>query len=87
MKVKKRDLLAVAAVVAVVIVLIISSTHKKPKPVPFDEKHRPFYESVKSGRDRIEIERECITCHNPQAIPLSKKHPPKEQCLVCHKTK
>ncbi len=85
MKVTKRDLLVFSAVVAIVIVLAISSAHKKPKPVPFDDKHRSFYEVTERGRDRVETERKCVTCHNPRIIPLSKKHPPKEQCLVCHK--
>ncbi len=40
---------------------------------------------MKKGQDRIGVERGCITCHNSQAIPLPKKHPPKEQCLICHK--
>ncbi len=85
MKVTKRDLLTIAAVVLVLVVLIMSTTRDKAKRVPGDGKHRAFYEAMKKGQDRIEVERGCITCHNSQAIPLPKKHPPKEQCLICHK--
>ena len=85
MRVTKRDLLTIAAIAVVLFVLIMSTAHEKGKPVPVDEKHRAFYEAMKKGQDRIEAERDCITCHNSQAIPLPKKHPPKEQCLICHK--
>lgn len=85
MKVAKRHLLAMVAVAVVVIVLILSITSEKGRPVPFDDKHQAFYEAMKEGKDRIKAEKGCITCHNPQAIPLPKKHPPKEQCLICHK--
>ena len=85
MKVTKRDLLAIAAVAVVIVVLIMITGQEKTKRVPADDKHRAFYEAVKKGGDRIEVERGCITCHNSQAIPLPTKHPPKEQCLICHK--
>ncbi|HUL29690.1 MAG TPA: cytochrome C, partial [Thermodesulfobacteriota bacterium] len=57
------------------------------KRVPADEKHRAFYEAMEKGHNRIEVEKECVTCHSTQAIPLPEKHPPKEQCLICHKLK
>ena len=85
MKVTKRDFLTIAAFAVMLIVLIMSSIHEKAKRVPVDEKHRDFYEAMQKGWDRIETERGCISCHNPHAIPLPKKHPPKEQCLICHK--
>ena len=85
MKVTKRDLLTIAAVVLVLVVLIISTAREKAKRVPADEKHRAFYEAMEKGGDRMEVEKGCITCHTSQAIPLPKKHPPKEQCLICHK--
>jgi hypothetical protein len=29
----------------------------------------------------------CLGCHGPgKQAPLKPSHPPKEQCLVCHKT-
>ena len=85
MKVTKRDFLTIAAFAVVLIVLIVSTIHEKAKRVPVDEKHRAFYGAIQKGRNRIEAERGCITCHNPHTIPLPKKHPPKEQCLICHK--
>ena len=85
MKVTKRDLLALAAVVVVIVVLIMITGHEKAKRAPADEKHRAYYEAMKKGGNRIEVERGCITCHNSQANPLPTKHPPKEQCLICHK--
>jgi len=84
MKVTRGELLTIAAVVLVLVVLIMSTARDKTKRVPADDKHRGFYEAMKKGGDRIEVERGCITCHNSQAIPLPTKHPPKEQCLICH---
>lgn len=85
MKVTKRSLLTIAVIVVVIVVLIMSTAREKTKPVPFDSKHQVFYEAMKRSKDRIEVEKGCITCHNPQAITLPKKHPPKEQCLICHR--
>ncbi len=84
MKITRRDVLALASLVLVVAVLIISTGHEKIKPVPADDKHHPFYEAMEKGADRVETERGCTTCHNPRTNPLPKKHPPKEQCLICH---
>lgn len=86
MRLKKRDLFAVVGAALVATVLIIASTgSEKAKGVPPDDKHRAFYEAMKKGGDRVETERQCLGCHNPQAIPLPRNHPPKEQCLLCHK--
>ncbi len=85
MKVMKRDLLAVAAAAVVIVALIMVATREKAEPVPADDKHRAFYEATEKGGGRVEVERACIKCHNSQTIPLPKKHPPKEQCLICHK--
>ena len=81
----KRHFLVIVAIAVVLVVLILSTTREKAKGVPFDDKHRVFYEVMKKGQDRIEVEKGCISCHNSQAVPLPKKHPPKEQCLICHK--
>ncbi len=86
MRVTKRDFFAITAAVLLAAVLIVASTGgKKAEMVPADDTHRPFSEAMKKGSDRIETEKGCTTCHNPQAHPLPKKHPPKEQCLICHK--
>ena len=85
MKVTRRDLLTIAAIAVVIVVLIMNTAHEKAKQIPTDDKHRPFCEAMEKGHDRIETEKGCIVCHNPQAVPLPRKHPPKEQCLICHK--
>ena len=85
MKVRKRDWLTMVLVAAALTVFIVSTGREKSRPIPFDDKHRPFYESMQKQINRIEAERKCATCHSPQAIPLPEKHPPKEQCLICHK--
>ena len=85
MKVRKRDWLTIVIVATALIVLIMSTVREKAKRVPADDKHRAFYESMKKSDDRVQVEKSCSSCHNPQAIPLPEKHPPKEQCLICHK--
>jgi hypothetical protein len=85
MKMTKRDFLLAPVALLVLILFITSTRHEKEKPVPVDDKHRPFYEAMEKGANRIDVERGCITCHNPQANPLPKKHPPKKECLLCHK--
>lgn len=85
MKITKRDLLAIASFVFVLAVLIVGTGREKAKMVPPDDKHRPFYEAMEKGAGRVETERGCVACHNPRTDPLPKKHPPKEQCLICHK--
>jgi cbb3-type cytochrome oxidase cytochrome c subunit len=85
MKVTKRDFLLVAVVLVVLVVLITGTSHEKGKPAPIDDKHRPIYEAMEKGADRIAVERGCVICHNLQANPLPKKHPPKEECFICHK--
>jgi len=74
----------IVLVVAALTLLIMSTVRKKAKRVPANDKHRAFYEAMEKGNNRIGVEKGCITCHNPQAIPLPEKHPPKEQCLICH---
>ena len=85
MKARKRDLITIAVLGVALILLIISTGREKVKPVPLDDKHRPFYEAMEKGGDRIKEEKGCTSCHNPQTIPLTQRHPPKEQCLICHK--
>jgi hypothetical protein len=85
MKLTKRELLAVAAVGVALVVFILSTTGEKAKRVPLDSKHQASYEAIEKGQDRIETERGCTTCHTPGSVPLPKNHPPKEQCLICHK--
>ena len=75
MKIKKRDWLMIVIVVGALTLLIMSTVREKAKHVPADDKHCAFYEAMEKGNNRIEMEKGCITCHNPQAIPLPKKPP------------
>ncbi len=69
--------LIVAALVIVLGLFFLSSTGKKPPMIPTDAAHREL--------TALEA---CTACHAPgKAAPLRENHPPKEQCLVCHKAK
>ena len=59
----------------IIIVLLLAPKETTPK-VPFDENHKRFYKMKKR-----EAERFCENCHKT----FSKKHPPKQRCLLCHK--
>jgi hypothetical protein len=83
-KISGRDLLIIAAVAVLIGVLSLGTGKGKGKNVPFDDRHRPIYDSLKSGRTRAETELLCTTCHANSSLPLPKNHPPKEQCLICH---
>ena len=85
MKVAKRDWIFIAVIVAVLGTLFMSTGKVKAKNVPNDEKHRLFHEFMRKGGNRVEVEKGCTSCHGSKYIPLSKAHPPKEQCLLCHK--
>jgi cbb3-type cytochrome oxidase cytochrome c subunit len=85
MQVAKRDWIFLAVIVALLGALLFSSGKVKTKSVPYDEKHSRFYEVMHKGGDRMEVEKGCATCHGMQSRPLSRAHPPKEQCLLCHK--
>jgi hypothetical protein len=59
----------------VLIVLFFLSSGKKPPFIPVDARHQSI--AGDSG---------CIACHAPGKLaPLKASHPPKEQCLTCHK--
>jgi hypothetical protein len=85
MKIASRDWILIAAIVAVLAFLFTGKSRSKAGGVPNNEKHKPFYEAMIKGQDRKDIEKGCVTCHGIQGIQLSKGHPPKEQCLICHK--
>jgi len=64
-------------VLVVLLLLFFLSSSKKVPPIPSDALH--------SG---ITTDAGCATCHGPgKQAPLKPAHPPKEQCLVCHKKK
>lgn len=63
--------------VSVLLVLFLLSSGKKPPVIPSDELHKI-----------ITTDAACAECHGPgRRAPLKPSHPPKEQCLICHKAK
>jgi hypothetical protein len=67
--------LIIAAAVIIVVLAFLSSTGKKAPFIPLDNIH-----SAKVTQEG------CVTCHAPgKQAPLNANHPPKEQCLICHK--
>jgi len=69
--------LIIAAAVIIVVLIFLSSTGKKAPFIPSDNIH--------SAMPTQEV---CVACHAPgKQAPLKANHPPKEQCLICHKVK
>ena len=63
--------------VAVILLLVVLSSGKKPPLIPNDAIHAV-----------VTSDAGCAACHAPGKTALLKpSHPPKEQCLVCHKRK
>jgi cytochrome c5 len=87
MNVTRRDWLFAAVVAVVLGVLLLNTGSEKARRVPVDDKHRPVREQLTAGTGREEVERECVACHNARSTSLPEKHPPKEQCLICHPMK
>lgn len=72
----KNTAIFVLFVIAVLGVLFAVSGKRSPR-IPGDSIH-----AVISG------EAACLECHGPGKYAQRKEtHPPKDQCLVCHKTK
>jgi len=72
---KSSRSLIVAAAAVVLVLFFLSSSGKKPPLIPQDAAHQG-----------ITAEGVCADCHAPgKSSPLKENHPPKEQCLVCHK--
>ena len=84
MSLRKRDQGFVAVVVGLLLVLTLNSFRDKPKSIPDTDRHRPFREALAKGDRREAVEKGCVTCHSTATRPLPPKHPPKEQCLICH---
>ena len=67
--------LIAAAAALIAILFFISTSGKKPPVIPRDAIHTA-----------ITTQEGCSACHAPgKQSPLHGVHPPKEQCLVCHK--
>jgi hypothetical protein len=85
MQLGKRDSVFLAAVMGIVALLALGTLFGKGQPTPFDELHWSSYRAVKNGKNQAEVERGCADCHTRKSLAYLKKHPPKEQCLICHK--
>ena len=69
--------LIIAVAVIIVVLVFLSSTGKKAPLIPPDNIH-----------SAITSQENCAACHAPgKQAPLKENHPPKEQCLICHKVK
>ncbi len=67
--------LVIAAVVIIAGLYFLSTSGKKPPLIPSDTVH-----------SAVLTQEGCVACHAPgKQAPLKEGHPPKEQCLVCHK--
>jgi nitrate reductase cytochrome c-type subunit len=66
----------VAAGAAVLLLLFfLSSSGKTPPVIPANANHA-----------ELKTNDSCLACHAPgKQAPLKPAHPPKEQCLTCHK--
>lgn len=84
MTINKKDLIFIVALGVILIFLLFRSGSEKARPLPTDAEHSQFIEQMAAGKSRIDVEKGCLDCHNRQARPLPKGHPPKEQCLICH---
>ncbi|MBJ6724628.1 cytochrome C [Geomesophilobacter sediminis] len=82
MSLKKRDLYVILAVFCLGLVLALGSLKGNGKDTPYDEMHWKVYRALQAGQQRETVEKGCNECH---AIVTIKNHPPKEQCLICHK--
>ncbi len=67
--------LLIAAAVIIAALAFLSSIGKKAPFIPPDNIHRA-----------IATQEGCVACHAPgRQAPVKANHPPKEQCLICHK--
>jgi hypothetical protein len=67
--------LIIAAAAVLLLLYFLSSSGKKPPRIPADAIH-----------GALKTNESCLTCHAPgKSVPLKDAHPPKEQCLACHK--
>ena len=85
MRFSKKDALFVVPLGAILLVLLLRAGSEKARPLPADSRHSQSLAQIVAGQSRADVEKGCLDCHNQRVRPLSKAHPPKEQCLICHK--
>lgn len=67
--------LIVAGAAVLILLFVLSSSGKKPPVIPRNALHAD-----------LKTNEACLPCHAPgKQAPLKPTHPPKEQCLTCHK--
>jgi hypothetical protein len=67
--------LLVAGAAVLILLFFLSSSGKKPPVIPLDGRHA-----------NLKTNEACLACHAPEKqAPLKDTHPPKEQCVTCHK--
>jgi hypothetical protein len=72
-----KKYLPVILIFTILAVLFIISSRQKVPLIPADSLHQ-----------NISNNKVCADCHSPgKQAPLKANHPPKEQCLLCHKYK
>ena len=84
MPLRPRDIAFAAAGGGLLLVLALNSFRAKPVVTPNSADHRPFAAALARGEKRETVEKGCVACHGSTSRPLPAKHPPKEQCLICH---
>ena len=84
MPLRTRDIIVIAAAGGLLLVLALNSLRARPVAMSASAAHRPFAEALTRGEQRSVVEKGCPVCHSPAGRPLPAKHPPKEQCLLCH---
>ena len=73
----KKNILFIAVAAAILLVLFFLSSRNKAPFIPADDLHKS-----------VTTNEACGDCHAPgKGAPLKESHPPKEQCLICHKAK
>jgi len=74
----KSTLIFLIFVVAVLALLsVISGRRIPPPPIPLDSNHIALND--------VKV---CLDCHGAEKkAPMKKTHPPKKECLKCHKVK
>ena len=72
---KKSWPLIVAGAALLLLLFYLSSSGKKAPAIPSDPTHAT-----------LQTNESCLPCHaQGKQSPMKSSHPPKEQCVVCHK--
>ncbi|HUI46388.1 MAG TPA: cytochrome C [Nitrospirota bacterium] len=73
----KKNLVPILLIFTIVAVLYFISSRQRAPLIPADALHQNI--AGNAG---------CAECHGPgKKAPLKANHPPKEQCLICHRYK